>query len=150
LHQQTLDTSTPSGRILFGISGVFSEFERAMIQDRVTAGLDRARASGNRLGRPRTTSFRIGRIRAALGRGAVVCETARLLRSARPRSHRCGGCRRPRLIRNPEPASRPEPVGVRITDSLPIRKKCASDARLLLSRNGLINQSIMIIAHQLH
>ena len=38
LHQQALDTSTPSGRALFGMLGVFSEFERAMIRDRVMAG----------------------------------------------------------------------------------------------------------------
>jgi DNA invertase Pin-like site-specific DNA recombinase len=56
LHQQALDTSTPSGRALFGILGVFSEFERSMIRDRVMAGLDRARSSGKRLGRPRTRS----------------------------------------------------------------------------------------------
>ena len=43
LHQQALDTSTPSGKMLFGMLGVFSEFERAMIRDRVMAGLDRAR-----------------------------------------------------------------------------------------------------------
>ena len=35
LHQQALDTSTPSGRMLFGMLGVFSEFERAIIRDRV-------------------------------------------------------------------------------------------------------------------
>jgi DNA invertase Pin-like site-specific DNA recombinase len=80
LHQQALDTSTPSGRALFGMLGVFSEFERAMIRDRVMAGLDRARASGKRLGRPRTTPFKIGRIRAALDEGRGVRETARLLK----------------------------------------------------------------------
>jgi DNA invertase Pin-like site-specific DNA recombinase len=37
LHQQALDTSTPSGRMLFGMLGMFSEFERAMIRDRVMA-----------------------------------------------------------------------------------------------------------------
>ena len=57
LHQQALDTSTQSGRMLFGMLGVFSEFERAMIRDRVLAGLDRARSSGKRLGRPRTTDL---------------------------------------------------------------------------------------------
>ena len=80
LHQQALDTSTPSGRMLFGMLSVFSEFERAMIRDRVMAGLDRARASGKRLGRPRTTPFKIGRIRAALDEGRGVRETARLLK----------------------------------------------------------------------
>jgi DNA invertase Pin-like site-specific DNA recombinase len=38
LHRQALDTSTPSGRMLFGLLGVFSEFERAMIRDRVLPG----------------------------------------------------------------------------------------------------------------
>jgi DNA invertase Pin-like site-specific DNA recombinase len=66
LHQQALDTSTPSGRALFGMLGVFSEFERSMIRDRVMAGLDRARSSGKRLGRPRTTPFTVQRIRSAL------------------------------------------------------------------------------------
>jgi DNA invertase Pin-like site-specific DNA recombinase len=80
LHQQALDTSTPAGRMLFGMLGVFSEFERAMIRDRVMAGLDRARSSGKRLGRPRTTPFQIGRIRHALGEGRGVRETARLLK----------------------------------------------------------------------
>jgi DNA invertase Pin-like site-specific DNA recombinase len=80
LHQQGLDTGTPSGRALFGMLSVFSEFERAMIRDRVVAGLDRARASGKRLGRPRTTPFKIGRIRAALDEGRGVRETARLLK----------------------------------------------------------------------
>jgi len=80
LHQQAVDTSTPSGRMLFGMLSVFSEFERAMIRDRVMAGLDRARSSGKRLGRPRTTPFQIGRIRAALDQGRGVRETARLLK----------------------------------------------------------------------
>ena len=82
LHQQALDTSTPSGRALFGMLGVFSEFERAMIRDRVMAGLDRARSSGKRLGRPRTTPFTVQRIRAALDEGRGVRETARLLKVA--------------------------------------------------------------------
>ncbi len=52
LHVQGLDTSTPAGRAMFGMLGVFAEFERAMIQERVRAGLARARARGRRLGRP--------------------------------------------------------------------------------------------------
>ena len=70
LHQQALDTSTPSGRMLFDMLSVFSEFERAMIRDRVMAGLDRARSSGKRLGRPRTTPFQVQRIRLALDEGS--------------------------------------------------------------------------------
>ena len=80
LHQQGLDTGTPSGRALFGMLGVFSEFERAMIRDRVMAGLDRAKSSGKRLGRPPTTPFKVQRIRDALDEGRGVRETARLLK----------------------------------------------------------------------
>ncbi|KGT76218.1 resolvase [Bradyrhizobium japonicum] len=53
LHQQALDTSTPSGRAMFQMCGVFAEFERGMIRERVNAGLARARARGVRLGRRR-------------------------------------------------------------------------------------------------
>jgi DNA invertase Pin-like site-specific DNA recombinase len=51
LHHQALDTSTPSGRAMFQMCGVFAEFERAMIVGRVNAGLKRAKAHGIRLGR---------------------------------------------------------------------------------------------------
>src|SRR5215471_8031104 len=51
LHQQRLDTTTPSGRAMFQMCGVFAEFERGMIRERVNAGLARARAKGKRLGR---------------------------------------------------------------------------------------------------
>jgi DNA invertase Pin-like site-specific DNA recombinase len=82
LHQQALDTSTPSGRMLFGMLSVFSEFERAMIRDRVMAGLDRARSSGTRLGRPPTAPIKVQRIRQALDEGRGVRETARLLKTS--------------------------------------------------------------------
>ncbi len=52
LHQQGIDTTTPAGRAMFQMMGVFAEFERAMIQERVKAGLARARSDGTRLGRP--------------------------------------------------------------------------------------------------
>lgn len=52
LHQQAVDTTTPSGRALFQMCGVFAEFERAMISERVKAGLKRAQSQGKRLGRP--------------------------------------------------------------------------------------------------
>jgi DNA invertase Pin-like site-specific DNA recombinase len=53
LHQQGIDTTTPAGKAMFQMMGVFAEFERAMIQDRVKAGLARAKANGVTLGRPR-------------------------------------------------------------------------------------------------
>ena len=53
LHQQGLDTTTPAGKAMFQMMGVFAEFERAMIQERVRAGLRRAKAEGKQLGRPK-------------------------------------------------------------------------------------------------
>jgi DNA invertase Pin-like site-specific DNA recombinase len=47
LHQQGIDTTTPAGKALFQMMGVFAEFERAMIQERVRAGLARARSEGS-------------------------------------------------------------------------------------------------------
>ena len=54
-HQQGVDTTTPAGKALFQMCGVFAEFERATIQERVKAGLARARAQGKILGRPKVT-----------------------------------------------------------------------------------------------
>ena len=51
LHQQSINTSTAAGKALFGMMGVFAEFEREIIKERVKAGLDRARSKGVRLGR---------------------------------------------------------------------------------------------------
>jgi DNA invertase Pin-like site-specific DNA recombinase len=48
-----IDTSTPAGRLQLHILGAIAEFERARIQERVKAGLTRAKAQGRRLGRPR-------------------------------------------------------------------------------------------------
>ena len=50
LHQQAIDTSTASGRMLFQMLGVFAEFERSIITSRIHAGLNRARAKGVRFG----------------------------------------------------------------------------------------------------
>lgn len=56
LHQQGVDTTTPSGRAMFQMMGVFAEFERSMIQERVKAGLERAKAKGKTLGRPKVAA----------------------------------------------------------------------------------------------
>jgi DNA invertase Pin-like site-specific DNA recombinase len=68
LHQQGLDTTTPAGKAMFQMMGVFAEFERAMIQERVRAGLARAKAEGKRLGRPRVGEATEDAIRRALQR----------------------------------------------------------------------------------
>jgi DNA invertase Pin-like site-specific DNA recombinase len=52
LHEG-VDTSTPNGRLIFGIFATIAEFERELIRDRVRSGLASARAKGKRLGRPR-------------------------------------------------------------------------------------------------
>ena len=51
--KDNLDLSTPSGRLMFQIIGAMAEFERALIQERVKAGLHNARRNGKQLGRPR-------------------------------------------------------------------------------------------------
>lgn len=76
LHQQAIDTSTPSGKMLFQLLGVFAEFERAMIRSRVIAGLDRVRGT-KRLGRPPMPPDRVETIKAMLLSGRGVRETAR-------------------------------------------------------------------------
>jgi DNA invertase Pin-like site-specific DNA recombinase len=64
--KDNLDLSTPSGRLMFQIIGAMAEFERALIQERVRAGLQNARRSGKRLGRPRriVDAGRIDRMKA--------------------------------------------------------------------------------------
>jgi hypothetical protein len=51
--RDNLDLTTPAGRLMFQIIGAMAEFDRALIQERVRAGLRNARAKGKRLGRPR-------------------------------------------------------------------------------------------------
>jgi DNA invertase Pin-like site-specific DNA recombinase len=52
LHRQALDTRTPSGRAMFQMLGVFAEFEREMIRERVRSGIERAKRTGTKSGRP--------------------------------------------------------------------------------------------------
>jgi DNA invertase Pin-like site-specific DNA recombinase len=53
LDQQSIDTTTPMGKLIFQVCGAFAEFERSMIQQRIHAGLTRAKKAGKTLGRPR-------------------------------------------------------------------------------------------------
>jgi DNA invertase Pin-like site-specific DNA recombinase len=76
LHQQGIDTTTPAGKAMFQMMGVFAEFERAMIQERVRAGLRRARAEGKTLGRPRLDATKETAIRTALAKGASIRKVA--------------------------------------------------------------------------
>lgn len=69
LHQQGMDTTTPAGKAMFQMCGVFAEFERSIIRERINAGLVRAKANGKRLGRPRVDPEVEEAIRQALSRG---------------------------------------------------------------------------------
>ncbi|GAB5390250.1 MAG: recombinase family protein [Alphaproteobacteria bacterium] len=71
LHQQGVDTTTPSGRAMFQMLGVFAEFERAMIRERVNAGLARAKRQGKRLGRPKIAGEKEQLIAHDLRRGEI-------------------------------------------------------------------------------
>ena len=79
LHQQGMDTTTPAGKALFQMMGVFAEFERAMIQERVKAGLERARAQGKRLGRPTVSAEIEARIAELRGEGMGKIKIAKTL-----------------------------------------------------------------------
>ncbi|MXN67511.1 resolvase [Stappia sp. GBMRC 2046] len=79
LHKQGLDTSTPSGRMLFQMLSVFSEFEREMIRSRVVAGLRRTAEKGTRLGRPPVPPHKMRAIRKAIEEGQGVRATAKAL-----------------------------------------------------------------------
>jgi len=76
LHQQGIDTTTPAGKAMFQMMGVFAEFERAMIRDRVNSGLARARAEGKTLGRPKLDERSTNAIRLALANGDSIRKVA--------------------------------------------------------------------------
>jgi DNA invertase Pin-like site-specific DNA recombinase len=83
LDRQGVDTSTPAGKALFQMLGVFAEFERSIIQERIAAGIARARAqgtkSGKAFGRPKIPPEREDAVRAALAAGTGIRKTARLI-----------------------------------------------------------------------
>lgn len=84
LHKQALDTSTPSGRAMFGMLSVFADFERELISERVRAGMARAKveqAERAAVGKPRIGSD--GRLKKAIGRPRVPAATEALIRAAR-------------------------------------------------------------------
>ena len=75
---QSIDTTTPAGRLLFHMLAAISEFERDLIRDRVLAGLRRARAQGIRIGRPkRLVDMR--RAQALLDSGQSLRQVAKTL-----------------------------------------------------------------------
>lgn len=83
LLRQGLDTSTPSGRAMFQMLGVFAEFEASMIRERVRAGVARAKRKGTKsgrpIGRPRLDPKRERAIQNALSDGTGILKVARTL-----------------------------------------------------------------------
>jgi DNA invertase Pin-like site-specific DNA recombinase len=79
LHQQGLDTSTTAGKAMFQMLGVFAEFERGIIKERVNAGLARAREKGVKLGRPRIDPKIEKRIRRLRKKGFGILKIGREL-----------------------------------------------------------------------
>jgi DNA invertase Pin-like site-specific DNA recombinase len=77
LHQQGIDTTTPAGKAMFQMMGVFAEFERRMIAERVRAGMARAQAQGKHCGRPKIDPATERAVRASLAEGKGICSTAR-------------------------------------------------------------------------
>lgn len=84
LHQQAIDTRTPAGRALFQMLGVFAEFERSIIVDRVKTGMAKAKAkgtkSGNPIGRPKLPAKVEARIRSLRAEGLGMLKIAKTAR----------------------------------------------------------------------
>jgi DNA invertase Pin-like site-specific DNA recombinase len=77
LDQQSIDTTTPAGKLMFQVCGAFAEFERSMIRQRVNAGLKRAVAAGKQLGRPKIDEAVEKRIQTQLRTGKGMLKVAR-------------------------------------------------------------------------
>jgi DNA invertase Pin-like site-specific DNA recombinase len=84
---EQIDTSTPTGKIVFTVLGAVAELERSLIAERVRAGLRNAKAKGTRLGRPRISvdASRVARLRAE---GRTVREIAVTLGVSRSLVHK--------------------------------------------------------------
>ena len=83
LHQQGINTTTPAGKAMFQMMGVFAEFERSMIKDRVKSGLDRAREhgtkSGKAIGRPAASQALEVRIRELRAENHGILKIAKMV-----------------------------------------------------------------------
>jgi DNA invertase Pin-like site-specific DNA recombinase len=79
LDQQNIDTTTPSGKLMFQITGAFAEFERSMVRQRVKLGLKRAVAQGKRLGRPQIDSAIERKAQRELRKGTGILRVAKAL-----------------------------------------------------------------------
>ena len=79
LDQQSIDTTTPAGKLMLQMCGAFAEFERSMLQARIRAGLTRAKANGKKLGRPLNDADAVELARVELGKGLGINRVAKLV-----------------------------------------------------------------------
>jgi DNA invertase Pin-like site-specific DNA recombinase len=85
LHTQGLDTSTPAGRAMFSMLSVFAEFERAIMRERIIAGLKR---STKKSGRPKLETDKQQRIQRLLNSGMSINATAKKVKVGVATVHR--------------------------------------------------------------
>lgn len=76
---ESIDTSTPAGRLYFNILGALGQMERELIQERVKAGLAAARRRGKVPGKPRVSEEKLELARRELSAGRTYPEVARIL-----------------------------------------------------------------------
>lgn len=90
---EAIDTTTPGGRLLFGIMAALAEFERQLIRERTMAGLQAAAARGRRGGRPSAlTEVQIDHARALRSSGSSLADIAAVLRVSKSTAARvCAG-----------------------------------------------------------
>lgn len=81
VHQQAINTSTPAGRMVFGVFSALGEYERELIRERINAGIARARADGKKLGRPTNVNDSVrASVRLLRDRGLSIHKIAKHLR----------------------------------------------------------------------
>ena len=107
-----IDTTTPAGRLSFGIFAALAEFERELISERTKAGLASARARGRNGGRPaKMTPAKVRLAMAAMGQpGTVVADLCKEL-----------GVTRQTLYRHVSPTGQARPAGQKILKATPTR-----------------------------
>lgn len=107
-----IDTTTPAGRLSFGIFAALAEFERELISERTKAGLASARARGRNGGRPaKMTPAKVRLAMAAMGQpGTVVADLCKEL-----------GVTRQTLYRHVSPTGQARPAGLKILKATPTR-----------------------------
>jgi DNA invertase Pin-like site-specific DNA recombinase len=88
---QSIDTTSGGGKLIFHMFGALAEFERELVRERTRAGLDAARASGRKGGRPRSLDARTAAMARALhaDKSNSIEEICKALRVSRSTLYRC-------------------------------------------------------------